>query len=99
MWVWVAAIITLLPGIPVRSSTRLRASSTIHFGMEDAPGLSVFAKDDTGALYHTYSTYSRGLDMLNGAYHYLDIVPKGRDEEGMPHPMSWVRLRDEYAKA
>jgi predicted dithiol-disulfide oxidoreductase (DUF899 family) len=37
--------------------------------------------------------------MLNGAYHYLDIVPKGRDEEGMPHPMSWVRLRDEYTKA
>jgi predicted dithiol-disulfide oxidoreductase (DUF899 family) len=72
---------------------------TIHFRLEDAPGLSVFAKDETGALFHTYSTYARGLDMLNGAYHYLDIVPKGRDEEGMPHPMSWVRLRDEYAKA
>lgn len=71
---------------------------TIHFPMEDAPGLSVFAKDECGALYHTYSTYSRGLDMLNGAYHYLDIVPKGRDEEGLAHAMSWVRLRDEYAK-
>ncbi|HXR87648.1 MAG TPA: DUF899 family protein, partial [Stellaceae bacterium] len=61
-------------------------------------GLSVFTKDESGALYHTYSTYSRGLDMLNGAYHYLDIVPKGRDEEGLAHAMSWVRLRDEYAK-
>lgn len=72
---------------------------TTHFGIEDAPGLSVFAKDEAGALYHTYSTYSRGLDMLNGAYHYLDIVPKGRDEAGLAHAMSWVRLRDDYAKA
>lgn len=69
---------------------------TTHFGMEDAPGLSVFAKDEAGALFHTYSTYSRGLDMLNGAYHYLDIVPKGRDEEGLKPHMAWVRLRDEY---
>jgi predicted dithiol-disulfide oxidoreductase (DUF899 family) len=69
---------------------------TIHFGIEDAPGLSVFAKDTAGALYHSYSTYSRGLDMLNVAYHYLDIVPKGRDE-APPHQMAWVRLRDEYS--
>lgn len=69
-----------------------------RFGMEDAPGLSIFAKDETGALYHTYSTYSRGLDMLNGAYHYLDIVPKGRDEEGLKPHMAWLRLRDEYAR-
>ena len=67
-----------------------------HFGMADAPGLSVFAKDDEGGLYHTYSAYSRGLDMLNGAYHYLDIVPKGRDEDALRHPMEWVRLHDEY---
>jgi predicted dithiol-disulfide oxidoreductase (DUF899 family) len=71
---------------------------SMHFGMEDAPGLSVFAKDETGALFHTYSTYSRGLDMLNGAYHYLDILPKGRDEEGLRPHMAWLRLRDEYAK-
>ena len=71
---------------------------SMHFPMEDAPGLSVFAKDETGALYHTYSTYSRGLDMLNGAYHYLDIVPKGRDEEGLKPHMAWLRLRDEYAR-
>jgi predicted dithiol-disulfide oxidoreductase (DUF899 family) len=66
-----------------------------RFGGEDAPGISVFATD-AGGLYHTYSTYSRGLDMLNGAYHYLDIVPKGRDEAGLKHPMAWVRLHDEY---
>jgi predicted dithiol-disulfide oxidoreductase (DUF899 family) len=49
------------------------------------------------SLYHTYSTYSRGLDMLNSAYHYLDIVPKGHDEGKLKHHMDWVRLRDEYA--
>ena len=70
-----------------------------HFGMEDAPGLSVFAKDNAGALFHSYSTYGRGLDMLNGAYHYLDIVPKGRDEDALPQHMAWLRLRDEYGKA
>jgi len=69
---------------------------TIHFRMADAPGLSVFSKDADGSLYHTYSTYSRGLDMLNVAYHYLDIVPKGRDEEGLRYHMDWVRLHDEY---
>lgn len=69
---------------------------TIHFRGEDAPGLSVFVKDESGGLYHSYSTYARGLDMLNVAYHYLDIVPKGRDEASFSHAMSWVRLRDEY---
>lgn len=69
-----------------------------HFGIEDAPGISVFFKDADGSLYHTYSCYSRGLDMLNGAYHYLDIVPMGRDEEGLKPHMAWVRLHDEYGK-
>jgi predicted dithiol-disulfide oxidoreductase (DUF899 family) len=69
-----------------------------HFGGEDAPGISIFYKDADGGLYHTYSCYSRGLDMLNGAYHYLDIVPKGRDEEGLKPHMQWVRLHDEYGK-
>ena len=69
---------------------------TRRFGMADAPGLSVFAKDEAGRLFHTYSTYSRGLDMLNGAYHYLDIVPKGRDEASLKYHMDWLKLRDEY---
>jgi predicted dithiol-disulfide oxidoreductase (DUF899 family) len=69
---------------------------TRRFGGEDAPGVSVFAKD-AGGLYHTYSTYARGLDMLNGAYHYLDIVPKGRDEAALKYSMEWLRLHDEYA--
>ena len=69
---------------------------TGRFGGPEAPGVSVFCRDDDGALYRTYSCYARGLDMLNGAYHYLDIVPKGRDEAGLPYGMAWVRLRDEY---
>jgi predicted dithiol-disulfide oxidoreductase (DUF899 family) len=69
---------------------------TLRFTIADVPVISVFARDREGQLYHTYSTYARGLDMLNGAYHYLDLLPKGRDEDGLAHHMSWVRLRDEY---
>ncbi len=64
--------------------------------MSDLPGISVFVKDETGAIFHSYSCYARGLDMVNAAYQFLDLVPKGRDEEGLPHTMSWVRLNDRY---
>jgi predicted dithiol-disulfide oxidoreductase (DUF899 family) len=64
--------------------------------MTELPGISVFFKDADGNVFHTYSCYARGLDMLNTAYHYLDLVPRGRDEAGLPHAMAWVRLRDEY---
>lgn len=57
-------------------------------------GISVFLMD-SGRIYHTYSTYERGLDMLNVAYHYMDLVPKGRDEDDIG-PMAWLRRRDEY---
>ena len=57
--------------------------------------MSVFVKDESGGVFHTYSTYARGIDMLNAAYHYLDLVPKGRDEEGR-QPQYWLRRRDEY---
>jgi len=64
--------------------------------MTELPGVSVFIRDSGGDVFHTYSCYARGLDMLNGAYHLLDLTPKGRDEEGLPYTMSWVRLRDQY---
>jgi len=64
--------------------------------MSEKPGFSVFYKDDTGAIFHTYSTYARGLDPMNVAFQLLDLVPKGRDEAGLPHPMSWVKLHDLY---
>jgi predicted dithiol-disulfide oxidoreductase (DUF899 family) len=62
----------------------------------EAPGISVFYKDAGGAIFHTYSCYARGLDMLNGAYHYLDLVPKGRDEDRLPFHTDWLRRHDEY---
>ena len=63
------------------------------FPMSEAPGISVFLKED-GQIYHTYSAYARGLDMLNVAYHYMDLVPKGRDEG--ESGARWIRRRDEY---
>jgi predicted dithiol-disulfide oxidoreductase (DUF899 family) len=64
--------------------------------MSELPGISVFCKAPDETIFHTYSCYARGLDMLNVAYHYLDLVPKGRDEEGLSRPMAWVRYHDSY---
>jgi predicted dithiol-disulfide oxidoreductase (DUF899 family) len=61
---------------------------------EDMPGVSVFYKDPDGDIYHTYSAYSRGIDLLNGAYNYIDLTPKGRDEG--TRGQSWVRRHDQY---
>jgi len=66
------------------------------FSVNEAPGVSVFCKDASGVVFHTYSCYARGLDMLNAAYHLLDLVPKGRDEAGLPHTMAWLRHHDRY---
>ena len=62
----------------------------------EAPGTSVFYKDTAGDIFHTYSSYARGGDMLIGAYNYLDLVPKGRDEDGLTFTMAWVRHHDRY---
>lgn len=69
-----------------------------RFPVSEAPGISVFAKDGEGRVFHTYSTYARGLDMLNVAYHYMDLVPKGRDENG-GSAQRWVHRHDEYPVA
>jgi predicted dithiol-disulfide oxidoreductase (DUF899 family) len=61
-------------------------------------GVSVFYKDHAGRVFHTYSAYARGIDMLNVAYHYLDLFPKGRDEAGHGFPQFWMRRHDEYSK-
>jgi predicted dithiol-disulfide oxidoreductase (DUF899 family) len=63
-------------------------------GSSEREGISVFAKDETGQIFHTYSTYARGIDLVNTAYNYLDLVPKGRDEGG--RGQFWVRRHDEY---
>ncbi len=67
-----------------------------EFGADEAPGVSVFYKNETGDIFHTYSSYARGGDILLGAYNYLDLTPKGRDEEGLAFTMSWVRHHDRY---
>jgi predicted dithiol-disulfide oxidoreductase (DUF899 family) len=67
--------------------------------VSELPGISVFYKDAGGTVFHTYSCYARGLDMMNAAYHYLDLVPKGRDEaDQRPYPMAWLRYRDSYER-
>jgi predicted dithiol-disulfide oxidoreductase (DUF899 family) len=67
-----------------------------EFPSEEAPGLSVFYKDERGDIFHTYSAYARGLDLLIGAYNYLDLAPKGRDEDALAYTMAWVRHHDRY---
>src|SRR5262245_4607362 len=67
------------------------------FPTEEAPGLSVFYKDDAGNVFHTYSTYGRGVEVMMGTYNLLDLTPKGRDQRDVPHKMEWVRHHDRYA--
>lgn len=83
----------------VAASDQQKADGQMTYNYEpmeatgEMPGLSVFYKDDQGQVFHTYSTYARGLDMLVGAYNLLDLTPKGRNEVKI---MDWVRLHDEY---
>ena len=63
---------------------------------EELPGFSTFIKDGEGNVFHTYSTYSRGLDPLNATYQVLDLVAKGRDEDDLEFTMGWLKRHDEY---
>ncbi|MEM6664734.1 MAG: thioredoxin family protein [Pseudomonadota bacterium] len=67
-----------------------------RFPSTEAPGLSVFLKPDPQTIVHTYSTYARGLDIMNAAYHLLDLTPQGRNEGDLDFPMAWLRRRDQY---
>jgi len=66
------------------------------FPSEEAPGVSVFYKNDDGQVFHTYSSFARGGDILLGTYNWLDMAPKGRNETGLSFPMAWVRHHDRY---
>ena len=86
----------------VSASEDDRANGKMYYNYEtqegvtdELPGLSVFYKDESGDVFHTYSTYARGLDILVGVYNFLDLVPKGRDENP-DATMDWVRRHDEY---
>ena len=63
---------------------------------DELPGLSVFALDEAGQVFHTYSTYGRGLDPINSGYQLLDLTPRGRDEQDLPWSMAWLRRHDSY---
>lgn len=65
-------------------------------GMPDREGISVFYKDQNGDVFHTYSTYARGIDIVNGAYHFLDLAPNGRGEAEHDDPQYWVHYHDSY---
>jgi predicted dithiol-disulfide oxidoreductase (DUF899 family) len=80
----------------IKSGSGIYNFGTSGFGIAEAPGISVFYRDASGDIFHTYSCFARGLDMMNAAYQYLDLTPLGRHEEGLPYPMDWLRLRDQY---
>ncbi|MEI9898321.1 MAG: DUF899 domain-containing protein [Chthoniobacter sp.] len=67
-----------------------------EFPSAEAPGLSVFYRNTAGHVFHTYSTYGRGLELLMSTYRILDVVPKGRDEDRLGFAMEWVRHHDRY---
>jgi predicted dithiol-disulfide oxidoreductase (DUF899 family) len=67
------------------------------FPAEEAPGISVFVRDDAGAVFHTYSRYGRGVEVMIGTYALLDLMPRGRDEGGLSYGMEWLRHHDRYA--
>ena len=69
------------------------------FPTEEAPGISVFYKDDAGDVFHTYSTYGRGVEVMMGTYNLLDLTSKGRDERDVDYKMEWVRHHDRYEPA
>lgn len=72
---------------------------TWPYAHEEWPGVSVFVKDDANEVFHTYSTYGRGVEVMMGTYNMLDLTPKGRDEQNVEYKMKWVRHHDRYETA
>jgi predicted dithiol-disulfide oxidoreductase (DUF899 family) len=83
---------------------RARGEVYYNFGMtefpsEEAPGISLFYRNEADEVFHTYSTFGRGVEVMMGAYSMIDLTPKGRDERDVPNKMEWVRHHDRYAPA
>jgi predicted dithiol-disulfide oxidoreductase (DUF899 family) len=88
-------------GVSFTPEERARNEVTYNYGTqpfesEELPGISVFYKDETGDVFHTYSTYRRGVEAMMGTYNLLDLTPKGRDERDVDYKMEWVRHHDRY---
>jgi len=91
-------------GVSFTPEEKARNEVTYNYGRqpfesEELPGISVFYKDDAGELFHTYSTYRRGVEVMMGAYNLMDLTPKGRDEDNLSYGMEWVRHHDRYEPA
>ena len=91
-------------GVSFTPAERARGEVHYNYGMrpfpsDEAPGISVFYRDDAGEVFHTYSTYGRGVEVMMGTYNLLDLAPKGRDEHNPVHAMDWVRHHDRYEPA
>ena len=90
-------------GVSFRPEERAAGKATYNYeptkgAFEEREGISAFYKDGSGAVFHTYSCYARGVESMNAAYGYLDITPKGRDEAELPFPQAWVKRGDEYER-
>ena len=91
--------------VSFREAEHAAGKSTYNYGPipsttpQDLPGFSVFHKDESGTVFHTYSTFGRGIELANGTYQLLDLVPKGRDEAGLPNNMSWVKYGFDQAQS
>jgi predicted dithiol-disulfide oxidoreductase (DUF899 family) len=88
-------------GVSFTEEERAKGEVYYNYGMqpfplEEAPGISAFYKNTAGVVFHTYSTYGRGVELMMGAYDFLDIAPKGRDEDNLPYAMDWIRHHDRY---
>ena len=89
-------------GVSFTPEEKARNEVTYNYGKqpfesEELPGVSVFYKDDAGNVFHTYSAYRRGVEVMMGTYDLLDLTPKGRDERDVDYKMEWVRHHDRYA--
>ena len=88
-------------GVSFTPEEKLKNEVTYNYGKqpfesEELPGISVFVKDDAGDVFHTYSTYRRGVEVMMGTYNLLDLTPMGRNERDVSHKMEWVRHHDRY---
>ena len=91
--------VTFTPEEVAKGEIRYNYSSTWPYPHEELPGISVFYKNDAGEVFHTYSTYGRGVEVMMGTYNMLDLTPKGRDEDNLKFTMEWVRHHDRYEMA
>ena len=80
----------------LKRGTAIYNYAPFNLDMADREGISVFYRDESGQVFHTYSTYARGIDMVNATYQFLDLVPKGRDEQDLDFTQEWVRYHDRY---